>query len=223
MLAFKMNKTIVLTALLVLAVTARAQPERNLPKKTVTKKQGMVLIGGATFEMGTDATDVARLQKVFEIDRAEPFLEETPKHMVTISSFYLDKFEVTNELFSKFIAKYPEWSVSRIPAKFHNGDYLKHWTNGDFPKEKGSHPVVNITWYSAVAYCQSVGKRLPTEAEWEYAARGGLKNKAFPWGDEPVDKTKANYYLSNFKTTMPVGSYPANGYGLYDIAGKFLE
>lgn len=193
-------------------------------QSTKSKKiNGMALIKGDTFPMGTQTNEIPTLQKVFEINRAELFLEETPQHSVTISSFYIDKFEVTNAQFKKFIAKYPKWSVEQIPAKFHNGDYLKHWSSNTYPKEKANHPVVYISWYAAVAFCQSLGKRLPTEAEWEYAARGGLKNKAFPWGDAPVDKTKANYYLSNLKTTTPVGSYPANGYGLFDMSGNVWE
>jgi formylglycine-generating enzyme len=185
--------------------------------------KAMVLITGATFQMGTDQSDIPELQLVFGIKQAELFADEIPRHPVTIHSFYLDKYEVTNAQFKTFVEHNPDWRQDRIPARYHNGNYLKHWNSKGYPKEKANHPVVNISWYAAVAYCQWTGKRLPTEAEWEYAARGGLKAKAFPWGDEPVDKTRANYGESGFGDTTPVGSYYANGYGLFDMAGNVWE
>jgi formylglycine-generating enzyme len=185
--------------------------------------KAMVLITGATFQMGTDQSDIPELQLVFGIKQAELFADEIPRHPVTIHSFYLDKYEVTNAQFKTFVEHNPDWRQDRIPARYHNGNYLKHWNSQGYPKEKANHPVVNISWYAAVAYCQWTGKRLPTEAEWEYAARGGLKAKAFPWGDEAVDKTRANYGESGFGDTTPVGSYYANGYGLFDMAGNVWE
>ena len=86
------------------------------------------------------------------------------------------------------------------------------------------HPMVYATWYDATAYAKWVGKRLPTEAEWEFSARGGLVGKEFSWGDdESVGHEYANYSGGQFEYSAPVGSLKPNGYGLYDMAGNVWE
>lgn len=184
---------------------------------------GMALIPGATFDMGQDAADIPKLQERFAVRRAAMFEEEIPKHRVTVPSFYLDRKEVTNGQFKRFIDQNPEWQKEKIAAGYHNGKYLQHWTGNDFPAGQENHPVTFVSWYAAAAFCQAQGKRLPSEAEWEYAARGGLEGKAFPWGDEMPDKARANYSDSGLKAAAAVGSYLANGYGLHDMAGNVWE
>ena len=124
-------------------------------------------------------------------------------------------------------------------------DYLEWWAwttgaNWRQPEDPGSstegredHPVVHVSYIDALAYCAWAGKRLPTEAEWEFAARGGLDGMQNVWGNEPVDATRANTYQGHFPdrntgadgslATAPVGQFPPNGYGLYDMAGNVWE
>jgi formylglycine-generating enzyme required for sulfatase activity len=191
-------------------------------KTVVPANEDMAQIPGATMEMGIDATDVPRLQKLFNVEGMELFESEMPKHTVIVDGFYMDHHLVTNSQFKKFTDANPAWRPGRVPNNLHNENYLRHWNAAGIPPGKQSHPVVNVSWYAAAAYCQWEGKRLPTEAEWAHAARGKLRG-LFPWGDQPVDKQRANYGASGHGTTTAVGDYPANGYGLFDMAGNVWE
>ena len=147
--------------------------------------------------------------------------DEQPVHTVYIDAFYMDKYEVTNAQYKKFIDAKPEWQKDHIDKAFHNGNYLEDWNGNDYPSGYANHPVRFVSWYAAMAYAQWAEKRLPTQAEWEYAARGGLVGKKYPWGDT-MDIDKANYRDAVDGTT-PVGTYPPNGYGLYDMVGNVWE
>ncbi|MBD2134877.1 formylglycine-generating enzyme family protein [Sphaerospermopsis sp. FACHB-1094] len=215
---------------------------------------GMVLIPGGTFKMGADDSG---------------FVEEQTAENVTVTSFCIDKYEVTNAQFAEFVKATNYVTVAERPlSKEQFPDLLDeqrlpgsmvfqmpkqgvkevqilswwHWTpsaNWQHPfgsdstiVGKENYPVVHIAYQDAVAYAQWSGKSLPTEAQWEYAARGGLDGATYTWGNQysvkkantwqgifPFFNTKTDGYVG----TAKVGSFPANGYGLYDMTGNVWE
>ncbi|RKU29336.1 hypothetical protein C6497_06440 [Candidatus Poribacteria bacterium] len=172
-----------------------------------TGHKNMSLIHEGEFEMGSDDNNA--------------FDDEQPIHTVFLDDFFIDQYPVTNGQFKEFLDANPQWSRREIPKKYCDIDYLKHWRQNNFPSGEANYPVVNVSWYAAMAYAQWQGKRLPTEAEWEKAARGGLINTQYPHGNS-LDSTEANYDWNEGSTT-PVGKYPANGYQLYDMCGNVWE
>ena len=167
--------------------------------------EGMALIPAGEFEMGSDTGKN----------------NERPVHTVYLDAFYMDTHEVTNAQYKAFIDENPEWEKKNIPPVFHDGAYLRLWDGNAYPEGKADHPVIYVSWYAAMAYAEWAGKRLPTEAEWEKAARGGLIGKTYPWGDTH-DAILANYARYH-NAPIAVGHYPPNGYGLYDMAGNISE
>ena len=101
---------------------------------------------------------------------------------------------MTNAEYKKFIDANPEWAKGGNPPirDAYGASYLSPWNGNNYPEGRGDHPVSYVSWYAAMAYAKWAGKRLPTEAEWAKAARGGLEGKMYPWGDT-IDDTKANY------------------------------
>jgi len=146
------------------------------------------------------------------------FPAERPVHRVFTDAFYLSKYPVTNAQYKQFVDE----TGYRVPCLDDRRMQFDNWDQAErtYPLGRAQHPVVLVSWRDAVAYCEWAGGRLPTEAEWEKAARGGLEGKLYPWGDE-IDPTLANY--DNRAGTTPVGAYLANGYGLYDMAGNVWE
>ena len=139
--------------------------------------------------------------------------DELPVHTVYLDVFYIDRYEVTNALYKKF-----------IEATGHR----THWFFGSNPSyNQPDQPVVGVSWDAAEAYARWTGKRLPTEAEWEKAARGGLVGKRYPWGND-ISHNDANFEGTSGtdiwgNIAAPVGKFPPNGYGLYDMAGNVWE
>ena len=158
----------------------------------------MILIPAGEFQMGCD-------------DREAP-TNEKPIHTVYLDDFYIDIHPVTNAQYKAFIDANPRWQKESSSRS----NYLKHWDRNNYPQGKGDHPVTYVNWYAAMAYAQWVGKRLPTEAEWEKAARGGLT------GQKYLNASKANYN-QHIANTTPIGTYPPNNYGLYDMTGNVRE
>lgn len=147
--------------------------------------------------------------------------DEMPRHEVTLPGFAIDKHPVTNEQFVRFLMVMGGEKDNNHQDIIRLKDSRIKRSGGKLSIESGysRHPVVGVTWYGAVAYAKWVGKRLPTEAEWEVAACGGSDSLLYPTGDD-IDKTQANFFSSD---TIAVMSYPSNGYGLYDMAGNVYE
>jgi len=148
-------------------------------------------------------------QEMVLIPRGEFVMgEHREAHKIYLGDFYIDRYEVTNAKYKEFIEA---TGYSHIPT---------HWESGTHPPDQADHPVVNVNWYDAAAYCKWAGRRLPTEAEWEKAARGS-DGREYAWGNT-FDKDRANVRGS---ATAPVGSFE-NGkspYGVYDMTGNVWE
>lgn len=219
--------------------------------------EGMVWVPGGWFWMGTEF---------------KPFRDARPVHLVYVDGFWMDKTEVTNAQFAKFVEvtkyvtvaerdpdprEFPGAPKEKLvagsivftppPNKVDLDDHLQWWqyvkgANWRQPEGPGSsikgrenYPVVHVCWDDVVAYAKWAGKRLPTEAEWEFASRGGLDRNLYLWGNElrPGGKWSANIWQGDFpaknteedgyRLAAPVGSFAPNGYGLYDMSGNVWE
>jgi formylglycine-generating enzyme required for sulfatase activity len=175
----------------------------NIVPHTIEAATGMAEIPAGCFDMGDHF--------------GEGYVDELPVHNVCISAFEMDVHEVTNAEYAACVAG------GGCTAPYLTSSYSRPTYYGDPAYD--NFPVIWVDWYQARDYCTWAGKRLPTEAEWEYAARGGLAGKRYPWGDT-ISGTDANYYGSGDpwdNDTSEVEYYAANGYGLYDMAGNVSE
>ncbi len=222
-----------------------------MPERTVGA--GMALLPDGTFLMGSEDADARQKDG------------EGPPREVTVSAFEIDRTAVTNAQFEAFVAATGHrteaesfgWAyvfkgllpkprqrrlaaTQDVPAApwwlaVQGACWRKPEGPGSSLKGRRHHPVVQVSWNDAVAFCDWAGKRLPTEAEWEYAARGGLVGKRFPWGDELMQggQHRCNIWQGRFPDTnteddgyfgtAPATSYRANGFGLYNMVGNVWE
>lgn len=169
-------------------------PRKKPGKLTLKEMKSMVLVPAGDFTMGSD----------------DWWPKSQPAHKRTLDAFYIDRYEVTNLRYKEFVEK----TGRRAPD---------HWINGAIPAGREEHPVVYVNWNDADEFCRWEGKRLPTEAEWEKAARGTDK-RTFPWGNV-FSKYKGNTPQLGREDTMPVGSFEEgkSPYGIYDMAGNVFE
>ncbi|MGQ9632169.1 MAG: PEGA domain-containing protein [bacterium] len=159
---------------------------------------------GRFYKRGKDGKEMVWIPGgTFQMGDGDP--DEKPVHTVTLDGFWMDTTEVTNAEFKKFV------------------DEARYSPQGGWKYDSGkaNHPAVNVTWNDAVAYARWAGKRLPTEAEWEYAA-GGPEHTKWSLGDE-FDGSKYTWMDNQGNPTRPVASHPANGFGLYDMSGNVWE
>lgn len=146
---------------------------------------------------------------------------ERPLHRVQITRFYLDQYVVTNSEFQKFLLAQPEWQKGNAEPSRVDPDYLNLWSGVDYPNELANNAVINVSWHAAAAYARWVGKRLPTEAEWEYAA-GGKDHLKWSLGND-FDRNLYCFGVDTDPVGFVVGFYPPNSYGLYDMSGGVWE
>lgn len=205
----------------------------------------MLLVPEGWFEMGSTPEEVEaayQLGKKFYPETQKAWYEdEVPRHRVWLEAFYMDTTEVTNREYRQFMdaggyTQQKFWSAEGW--QFLQKNKLTapgFWT--DSRLNQPAQPVVGVSWHEAEAYCRWAGKQLPTEAQWEKAARG-TDRRLYPWGNAPVDGTRANYCDAQcdqawkdtrendgYPYTAPVGSYPAgkSPYGIEDLAGNVWE
>jgi formylglycine-generating enzyme required for sulfatase activity len=150
---------------------------------------------------------------IFGSDSHEP--NESPAQTVDLPAYQIDRFEVANDDFTLFTA------ATGYQTEAEQKGSNKNWRS--YVVDKGNHPVVKVTWADAKAFCEWLGKRLPTEMEWEKAARGS-EGALYPWGND-FESGRANLKESGIRGTVAVGSFPggASPYGVEDLAGNVWE
>jgi formylglycine-generating enzyme required for sulfatase activity len=235
-----------------MVVSCRTTPE---PPAASSVEERSEAVARADPESGTDAPEI----RTFEVDRVrlEGGSFERDGYPTEVDAFSIDRYEVTNQDFARFVAATgyvteaerwgwalvfhpdadPTGEEARVPEtpwwlKVDGAEWRK--PRGDLPAVD-RHPVVQVSWNDAAAFCSWTGGRLPSEAEWEFAARGGSSGTAFGWGHElaPEGRYRANTWQGDFPLKdetedgfdylAPVGSFEANGYGLYDMSGNVWE
>ncbi|MBF0239054.1 MAG: formylglycine-generating enzyme family protein [SAR324 cluster bacterium] len=187
----------------------------------------MVLIPSGEFMMGRpkpEKSDTRSIQQVWYLTQQKP-IHNYPQHPVRLNAYYLDRVEVSNAHYRKFVEQHPEWSIpeARTISGKADANYLVHW---DDPRSRLSpaedFPVIYVSWFAANAFCKSQGKRLPTEAEWEYAATKAFALQKFPLKPEALESLSWFYYNAEL-STHPVNSKSADSLGMFHLLGNVWE
>ncbi len=186
------------------AVSAPASAAAALDDAKALIEPSMKEIPAGKFVMGSDEDDA-----------------EKPSHQVALGMYRICDHLITCTEYALFLSAHPEWAKDRADPELRDERYLEDWGPEGYPEGKGDHPVAFVSFFAAEAFASWLGMRLPTEAEWERAARGGLVGKKFPGGDQMNDKL-ANFAKQRRGTTS-ARSYEPNGFGLYDMAGNLFE
>ncbi|MBI4389453.1 MAG: SUMF1/EgtB/PvdO family nonheme iron enzyme [Nitrospinae bacterium] len=170
----------------------------------------MVLVPAGEFVMGASKTDTENTH--LRIGTVKPlYVDQQPEQKVFLDAYYIDRYEVTNKEYKRFADAV---QYTDLPA---------NWEDGGYPQGLDDHPVTNVSWAQAMAYALWAHKTLPTEAQWEKAARGA-DGRIYPWGNE-YTKGQANIEIDGARQTAPVGSYPqdVSPYQAYDMSGNVME
>jgi formylglycine-generating enzyme required for sulfatase activity len=216
-----MNKFVVHTLFGILllsgAISACAPTTKAVtPTSASTPTDAMILIPAGEFTMG-DSVEQAMVECKKERDDCESawFAAEAPAHTVNLPAFYIDPYEVTTGNYKRCV----DAGTCTAPRLTASATHPNYYGTAEFDH----YPVINVNWGQAKTYCEWHAARLPSEAEWEKAARG-TDQRTFPWG-EGADKTRANYQASGFGDPIAVGSYETgkSPYGVYDMAGNVWE
>ncbi len=211
----KYKAGILILILVVFAVLAVSQEKKQI-KEAIPGE--MVLLSGGEFWMGLHEELLSKVYEIGKLSGVEGIVEkvmrtEMPRHLVSIEPFYIDKYEVTNEEFASFVKQ-----TSYKPE----GNWARYYGPG-----MERRPAVGVNWNDANAYAGWAGKRLPTEAEWEFAARSGTDDMLFPWGDTiSADKASCEFKERSSHSkirTSKIGSYPPNLFGIHEMIGNAAE
>ena len=219
-MSYSLSRRLIFAWLIGLLAIAGCQPQIVTRTNSIDGKV-MVRVPAGEFRMGTSAEQPATLVKIGNAP-ASAFQAEMPQQTLSLPEFYIDQVPVTNADYKKFLDANPNRSVPYLDnplARSFNWDKTARL----YPTGRDQYPVVLVSWFDAAAYCQWAGGRLPTEAEWEKAARGG-DGRLWPWGNE-FDATKLNSAEQRKGDAVPVGQFPtgASPYSALDMAGNVWQ
>ncbi|MBI4739303.1 SUMF1/EgtB/PvdO family nonheme iron enzyme [Candidatus Woesearchaeota archaeon] len=213
LIAIGVTLNVIVLPTFITAATRTPQPPSQTPAIAPTPT---LAIGSTQVSKADGMTQLYVPAGSFTMGSEAGYAQDKPTHTVTLDAFWIDKTEVTNAMYILCV----KVGKCREPLSLKSDKRDSYYGNSGFD----NYPVIYISWENANAYCGWAGRRLPTEAEWEKAARGTDGRSTYPWGDATPDVNKLNYY-DNIKDTTEVGKYPsgASPYGVLDMAGNVWE